>query len=360
MKKLKIILVSAVILLLPYACSKKGNNSAKPLLEKDPSVHESFGLKINFSAFGLPKFRGNVWGSASKFFISTESDILKVDFVSNSLINIAPQTGGIVTGLSGDKIIFVGTTSNNLGYYSYSVSASGPVTPVLSLNKSEATGLLVYDNHMLLSTGIVVTTGRPCTSLWDFWCGVGQSVQNLTLYHIEGTTRASTLIGSSQNALLFSGNGQKALIKSSIKYYIYDLNLLQKTDSFTYNNERRFFWGNNDPLSVHIDLNGDVVIANAITNTETDRFQTSALILPSDILNILWGSTGRKIYYTGPCRTVACSYAIWSFNLDSREEKQHIFTTTAGGTSPFEEIQVSPDDHNLIFRHINSLYFKAL
>ena len=264
MKKQSLFLALAVLSAMSIvSCSKKGNAASESLLEKDLSVSESFGLKINFSAYGgIPKDVGE-WGSAGQFFISSGTDILKADFSSNSLSNIAPNSGGLVTGLSGDKskMIFVGKVNNNYGYYSYSIAGSGPISPVLSLNINEATNLLVYNNHLLLGTGIVATTGRPCTSIYDFWCGTSQTVQNYTLYHIDGTTRASTVIGPSEFAVLFSGNGQKALITSSItaKYYIYDLNLLQKIDSFS-NTVGPFFWGNNDLRALHIDFNGDVVI----------------------------------------------------------------------------------------------------
>jgi hypothetical protein len=367
MKKQSFFLALAIVSAMSIvSCSKKGNAPSESLLVKDLSVNESFGLKINFSAYGgIPK-GGEAWGSASQFFISAETDILKADFSSNSLSSIAPNSGGLVTGLSGDqsKMLFAGKINNNYGYYSYSVAGSGPISLVLSLNTNEATNLLVYGNHLLLNTGTLVTTGRPCTSIWDFWCGTNQTVQNYTLYHIDGTTRASTVIGPSQSAVLFSGNGQKALITSSItsKYYIYDLNLLQKIDSFS-NTGGPSFWGNNDLRALHIDFNGDVVITNPITNVEIDRFQTSTQLYTSPsgvVYGISWGATGRKIYYTGPCTSGGCSYAIWSFDLDTRQEKQHVFKTATAGPEPFGEIRVSPDDRNIVFRYINSLYLKTL
>jgi hypothetical protein len=364
MKKQTFILGLAVAAaMLIVSCSKKGNELSESLLEKDLSVNESFGLKINFSAYGLSKVGGEAWGSASQLFISAETDILKADFSTKSLSNIAPHSGGLITGLSGDKskIVFAGRINNNYGYYSYSIAGSGPVSPVLSLNENEATNLLVYNNHLLLNTGTWVTTGRPCTSIWDFWCGTSQTIQNYTLYHIDGTTRTSTVIGPSHSAVLFSGNGQKVLITSLItsEYYIYDLNLLQKIDSFS-NTGSLFFWGNNELRALHIDFNGDVVITNPITNVELDRFQTSALMYPSFIGGITWGATGRKIYYTGPCKGGGCSYAIWSFDLDTRQEKQHVFKTATAGPEPLGRILVSPDDRNIVFRYFNSLYLKAL
>lgn len=362
MKKLQYI-PNLLIALLVFiaACSKKSNEVPETLLQKDPSVHESFGLKINFSAYGLPKFNGNAWGTANQFFISAEKGILKADFASNVISNIASNSGGIVTGLSMDKLkmLLVGNINNNLGYYTYSIASSGPLVNVLSLNKDECTGLLFDNNHLLLHTGTVVATGRPCTSLWDFWCGIGYTVQNAALYHIDAVSKASTLIGSSHSAILISGDGQKALISGNNKFYLYDLNLLQKTDSFTYNNGL-YFWDNNGLRALHVAINGDVVINNPISNTEIDRFQTSTPLFTSSIRDIIWGPTGRKIYYTGPCQSGGCSYAIWSFDLDTRQEKQYVFTTASAGTSPFEEIQISPDERNMVFRHINSLYLKAL
>lgn len=364
MKKQSLFLAVAVVSAMSIvSCSKKGNASSASLLVKDPSVNESFGLKINLSAYGgIPKDVG-VWGSASQFFISAGTDILKADFSSNSLSSIAPNSGGLVTGLSGDqsKILFDGKINNNYGYYSYSIAGSGPITPLISLNTNETTNLLVYNNHLLLGTGTVVTTGRPCTSIYDFWCGTSLTVQNYTLYHIDATTRASTIIGPSQSAVLFSGNGQKALIVNNVtsEYYIYDLNLLQKIDSFS-NTGSLFFWGNNDLRALHIDFNGDVVITNPITNVKIDRFQTSAGLVAPFVGGISWGATGRKIYYSTAWCSGGCSSAIWSFDLDTRQEKQHVFKTAAAGPEPLGKFLVSPDDRNIVFRYINSLYLKAL
>ena len=360
MKKLKQVLISSIIVLVVNCCSKSEVESPTPklLLDKDPSVHESFGLKINFDDYGYPKFYGNAWGSSDQFFISAEKDILRVDLVSNSLSNIAPNSGGIVTGLSGDKekMIFVGDYNNGYGYYGYPIAAPDTAIPLISLNKNEATRLIVYENHLLLGTGEVVTTGRPCTSIGDFWCGVSQGVANYTLYHVDAVTKAATAIGPGHNPILFSANGQKSLISGNGKFYEYDLNLRQKTDSFPISGEGLIFWGNPGPQSLRTDINGDVVITSLDNGTEIDRFQTSALIT-----SVLWGPNGRRIYYTGFCRSGGCTYAVWSFDLNTREEKRHVLTMdTTPLTSPFEEIQVSPDDRNIVFRHINGLYLKRL
>ena len=351
-----------IFLIVAFAigCSKNEDDapSAKELLEKDPSVDESFGLKINLGSYGLPKFAGNAWGSPSQFFISAEKDVLKVDLIANSLSNIAPNSGGLVTGLSGEKsiMIFVGDVNNKYGYYGYSIPAPDTAIPLVSLNNNEATSLLVYGNHFLLGTGVLVTIGRPCTSIGDFWCGVSQATENYTLYHVDAVTKVSTVIGPDHHPVLFSEDGQKALISGNGKLYEYDLNLLRKTDSVLNTGRRPFSWVKTDFQTLQIDTNGDIVITDSDTGTEIDRFQPSVMLT-----SVLWGPTGRKICYTGACRTNDCTYSLWSFDLDSRQEKRHVLTRdTTPLTSPFEEILVSPDGQNLVFRHVNSLYLKEL
>ena len=343
-----------------FSCSKKDSFQEK-LLEKDPSVHESFGWRINFSAYGNLKFFGNKWGSSSHLFISCQNDILKADLDKQVLTNIAPGSGGIVTGITADhsRIIFAGKIKNKLGYYTYPVTGPDIASPAISLQESEVTSMLVSENHMLLGTGTTVTTGHPCESPWDFWCGTSQGVSNWMLYHIDSGTKTRTVIGPSQSTIFIDPDRQKALLSGNFQFYEYDLLTLQKIDSFPYSNSGKLYWKNGVLYSLKKEFNGDFVILNARTGQEVDRFRPSGLYV--DGSDLTWGPSGRKVYYTGACLSNDCRYAIWSFDLDTRMETRHVLTNdTRWQTSPFEEIEISPDESKLVFRHINSLYLKIL
>lgn len=349
-----------IIVICLFSCSKK-SEFQENLLEKDLSVHESFGWKINFSAYGNLKYFGNKWGSSSQLFISCQNDILKADLDRQVMTNIAPGSGGIVTGITADdsRIIFAGKIKNKLGYYTYPITGPGIASPAISLRESEVTSLLISDNHMLLGTGATETTGRPCESPWDFWCGTSQGVSNWMLYHIDSGTKTRTVIGPSQSAIFIDPDRQKALLGSNFQIYEYDLQTLQKTDSFPFSNSGKLYWKNGALYSLKKEFNGDFVILNVRTGQEIDRFRPSGLFVNDS--DLVWSPSGRKVYYTGACLNNDCRYAIWSFDLDTRVETRHVITNdTRSLISPFEEIEISPDESKLVFRHINGLYVKIL
>ncbi len=343
-----------------YSCSKKGEFQEK-LLEKDPSVHESFGWKINFTAYGYPMIYK--WGSSSQLFISGSNDILKADLDKQVLTNIAPGSGGAITGLTAEhsRIIFAGKINNKLAYYTYPVTGPGIASLAISLQENEASSLLISDNQMLLGTGNLVTTGRPCDSPWDFWCGTSQSIANWMLYHINSDTKTSTVIGPSQSAIFIDPERQKALLSGNFQFYEYDLQTLQKIDSFPNSFSGKLYWKNGVLYSLRTEFNGDFVVLNTRTGQEVDRFRPSGFYVAGGNNPLVWSPSGRKVFYSGDCMTNDCRYAIWSFDFDTRLETRHVITNdTRWQTSPFEYIEISPDESKMVFRHFNSLYLKIL
>ena len=71
-------------------------------------------------------------------------------------------------------------------------------------------------------------------------------------------------------------------------------------------------------------------------------------------------SDDNMIIYTGPCFDSSdCTYAIWTLDRITGEQKKMIYTSSdLFYTSPFEELSISPDHKKVVFRYINDLYLK--
>lgn len=362
MKKTTLLPIAFVIVL--FSCSKKDETGKGPLLQKDPSVPENFGMKINLSAYGLPKFKGFQWGAAGQLYISMINHIVKANFNSNTLTNIFPNSGGLVIGLSGEKqkMLLVGSSNNVHGYYTYPVSAPGNIAPLVSLSQNEAGTLCIYNNHLLLGTSASISTPNSCVFPYDFWCSPYSTrvIKPYSFYYVNLQTNTSSFIDSSTSPVMFSPGGDKALLSGNFKLYEFDIATLQKTDSFANPGALNLQWTTGGLRAIRMNMGGgDIVIYNPKTGVIIDQFRPDAFLSSGDEQKIVWGPTERKLYYTGPCRNGSCSYAVWSFDLDSRQEKL-LVSKTENDFNVFEELRVSPDDRLLVFRYINTLYLKTI
>jgi len=357
--------VMAIVLLLPGSCKKEttgtnnnNNNNDTTLLQKDATVPDNFGLKINFSSYGYPKFNGgHLWTSDSTFLIAAESDIIEADFNKQTLTDIAPKSGGLLLGLTGDKnaVLFVSMS----GFYTYGLPR-GPINYIGSLSNNESGNAIVFANKILYYKG----TRRPQQPCDGFcWPLPGTGLIDAHLFYIDAVTRSKTDLGD-LFPVRFSDDGKYAMINStdwSGQSYILDMNSLHIIDSFpTQTQTDNLIWKDN-LLMVNADNTSypsKIVITNIKTNEVKESYVSETNLIDS---KFFLSPDDDMIIYTGPCLDSDCGYAIWALDRITGEQKK-IVSGSAGSfqTSPFEEISISPDHKKIVFRYINDLYLKEL
>lgn len=357
----------AFVLLLFGSCKKdavsiNNNNDDKELLQKDATVPDNFGLKINFSAYGYPKFNGgHLWTGNSTFLIAAESDIIEADFNKKTLTDIAPKSGGLLLGLTGDKnaVVFAGRLNNGSGFYTYALP-QGPFNFIGSLSNNESGNAIAFANKVLYYKG-TSPPQQPCDGFCIPLPGTG--LIDAHLFCIDMMTQSKTDLGDLY-PVKFSDGGKYALINStdwSGQSYILDMNSLHIIDSFpTQTSGSNLIW-KDDLLILSSDVissPGKIEITNVKTNEVKESYESETMLIDS---KFFLSSDDDIIIYTGPCLGSDCAYAIWTLNRITGEQKKIVYTSAGSfQTSPFEEVSISPDHKKVVFRYINDLYLKEL
>lgn len=359
--------VMAIVLLLFGSCKKdtgsiNNNNDDKTLLQKDATVPDNFGLKINFSSYGHPNFTGgHLWTGNSTFLIAVESDLIEADFDKQTLTDIVPKSGGLLLGLTGDKnaVLFAGSLNNRSGFYTYALP-QGPIKFIGSLSNNESGNAIVFANKILYYKG-TSPPQQPCDGFC--WPQPGTGLIDAHLFYIDTTTHSKTDLGDLY-PIRFSDDGKFALINStgwSGQSYILDMNSLHIIDSFPGQTQANNLIWKEDILTLSINTisyPSKIAIINAKTNEVKESYVSETNLIDS---KLFLSPDGDMIIYTGPCLDSDCTYAIWTLDRITGEQKKIVYTSSGSfQTSPFEELSMSPDHKKVVFRYINDLYLKEL
>ncbi|MGZ8537782.1 MAG: hypothetical protein ACXWV9_05920 [Flavisolibacter sp.] len=370
MKKFQWVAIKAMalFLILPSCKKEKTDAAPVPLLSIDASVHPSYGQLIKFAEGNLGKI--HTWGGNSNELIaSSENTFIKIN-PGNSTISKISDVAGLFIQRSADQhsIIFAGTVNGNNGYYDLNIDTK-VITPLISLDANSGSNFSVANNDMFLYSGSLVSTGRPCTSMFDFWCGTGTTLTNTSFYHYNKATGSSMSLPG-KRFVTFSKDYTKALLSDTsgnngYKYVVFDFTTQKITDSliipWTRPEHGSFYWDNTLLFAYSDFITHEIVVLNAFTDKEIHRFQSQLSRFSGTDKKLVWSADGSKIYYTGACKTADCTTAINMIEINTGIEKKLVYTTSnAFQTSPFIGILPSEDDKKLVFTSENKTYLKLL
>ena len=367
----KIYTLAALILLFCFitGCKKDstGNSGPGMLIKDDASVDPSYGKLIDLAQLGGGNI--SVWGrSSDEVIAATAQGIFEINLNTQAVTKLTDDIKGFITQktVDGNAVIFVGEANNDLGYFSVDLSTKA-INKVLSITKDDASYMHVNGNDMFVFIGTVTPTGRPCETIWDFWCGTGTTLTNTSFYHYNKATQISTLLPG-KGYIFSSRAGTKELLSTqsskidNTEFLIFDNNTQSFSDSFfipvAKNVTPNFYWGNTILYAYREFLSDDIVITDAFTDNELHRFHSTLNLIQTN--DFVWSHDGSKLYYSGPCTGTDCSYAIYVWDINNATEKKLVFTNSSAYlTSPFK-IKPSDDDSRLIFSVDNKTYIKDL
>jgi hypothetical protein len=361
--QLKSLLLIIIIFAVLSGCRKDdattgNNNTTGALLIKNPDVPADFGMKINLGTYGMPKLRGgHVFINNSSILITAASDIIQADFLSKTLTPVAPQSGGLITGLSRDHtyVLLIGNMNNQYGYFRYRIP-SGPLERVLDLGKTEASHAILFDNTLLVYRG-TPANATPCSGFC--WGLPGGGDSNYTLYYSDKAAGIYRQLGS-YYPLMFSSDGSRALL-SGRNGYLYILNFQSQaiTDSFPAMGYGEPLEWTDEPVGIAIEhsltlpIVSTIVVKSLVTGAIKESYPTGDYIS-----KVIPGPDGRILCGVGLCPDNSCKTSIWIVNRQAKTAgKVHEMKS---GMYDFEDATVSPDGRKLVYRYINDLYLKEL
>lgn len=365
----KMLLIPLGMFLLLAACKKQTSDSTTGnvrLLDTDPSVDKSYGQKINLKNWGGGSIA--VWGRSSDELIAvTPKGIVQINLANGSTEKLTDAIQGFITQRDngGNEVIFVGTVGNEQGYYRLNLSTKA-VTKVLSLTKDQGSIVNLYNQYLFVYIGTSVQTGRPCSGIWDFWCGTSWTLVDTHFFQVNTTTNTTRPL-EGLSFVTFSKDGTKALLAANnsnangYQFYVFDNRTQTVADSLVVPYTRsvgNFYW-NTKLLYATNEINtNDIVVIDALADQQVSRFHSSMNLF---LAKLFWSTDGTKLVYGASCKTGDCKYALNELDLTTGVERKLVTTaSTAYLTNPFSPILLSDDNKKLAFGVDDAWYLKSI
>ena len=363
MKKLNLIMILAAIL-FAASCKKNSPNDNSGILEDGP-LSSKLGKRIRLNEYGIA--RSYFWGrNSNELFITAETKLLQLNLTTQD-IKVLESSGGLYTGKTNENngIIFVGTLNGNMGYYEYTFSTDA-ISGLVPLSKTSASNLFIAGNTMIFYTGTSIPSSNPCANLnpWDFCWQPSSNISSFSLYHVDKLTRSLTLLPY-KTFMQFSRDGSMTIFYDNVNVtnlpvYLFDNATRQFTDSFTISTQystasyiKSYF--DNVFKSYYINSGKEVVVVNARTNQEMDRYSLNVVSVQ---LIAIYPSTEVFVYVGTPAAN-SNSRILGIYDMKSKQNRT-IADLSADESALLSDLIPTDDNKKLLIRYLNDLYIKEI